>query len=53
MIFDRIENAKNYLGLHKNLDILLQKMMEMDPKTYVPQREELDGKNAYAGGPCD
>ena len=52
MIFDRIENAKNYLGLNKGVDMLLRKMMEIDPQSYVPRREELDGKNVYAVGKC-
>lgn len=50
MILDKLENAGQYDGLHKGVDMLLKKMATLDPETYQPVREELDGKQVFMFG---
>ena len=50
MILDKLENAGQYAGLHQGIDMLLEKLKTLDPDTYTPEREELDGKNVFMFG---
>jgi biofilm protein TabA len=48
MIFDKLENAKNYLSLHPKFKDAFQFLNKPDIKDFIFQSYELDGKNLYA-----
>ena len=47
MILDTMENAKQYAGLHPNIDRVLQAMQAYTPENYPGGRVELDGNNLF------
>lgn len=47
MIFDRVENAKRYLGISENLDRAFKYMMETDLSALEDRRHEIDGENVF------
>ena len=50
MILDKFENASQYAGLNSGVDMLLEKMGQVDITSYQPVREELDGTRVYMVG---
>jgi len=47
MIYDRIQNAKLYLGINQRIDTALEFLLNNDLSQAEPGRYELDGDNIY------
>lgn len=47
MIFDRIENAKQYMGIHPGIDLALSAVAAYTPENYQTGKEELDGDRVF------
>ncbi|MGL1890033.1 MAG: YhcH/YjgK/YiaL family protein [Spirochaetaceae bacterium] len=47
MIYDKIENTDQYLGLSNNLDIALNYMKDMDFNKLKPGKYEIDGDKVF------
>ncbi|MGL1893247.1 MAG: YhcH/YjgK/YiaL family protein [Spirochaetaceae bacterium] len=47
MIYDKIENAKKYRGLSKNIDTAIDFLESLDSKTLSIGKNDIDGENVY------
>ncbi len=47
MIFDRIENLKNYIGIHTNLDTAINFLLHTDLESLPTGRTEVDGEHVF------
>ncbi len=47
MIYDRVENAKTYLGIHPNLDRALREIQKGTYKTWENGRNTVDGDSVF------
>ena len=47
MIFDTIDNAKSYKGLHARVDRVLEEVQKYTAENYPTERAVLDGENLF------